>query len=168
MRRFQADHFSAAYSVRLLNKEDVPAVSVLCGGNTQYYDYCGLPFSEDTILRDMCITPPGKTLKDKYYAGYFVQDRLCAVIDLIDGYPDAETAFIGFFMLERTLQGTGRGTAMITELCDYLRRTGVVRIRLGIDRDNPQSMHFWKKNGFCPLQEIVREDGVIVLAQKML
>ena len=168
MRRLCANMFSEKYSVRLLDETDIPAIAALCSGNTQFYAYCAQPFSEETIRSDLHITPPGKGSEDKYYAGFFEDGRLCAVIDLIDGYPDDQTAFIGFFMMEKALQGAGRGTAIITELCGYLRRMGFSRVQLGIDKENPQSMHFWRKNGFTPVREIAHENGTIVLAQKAL
>lgn len=168
LRRLKPEAFSNVYAVWLLDETDIPVVSALCRGNTQFYAYCGQPFSEETIRSDLHITPPGKEAEDKYYAGFFEGERLCAVLDLIDGYPDGQTAFIGFFMMEKTLQGAGRGTAMISELCAYLRRTGFCRIQLGMDKDNPQAMHFWKKNGFEPVREIVREESTIILAQKLL
>ncbi|MBR3795833.1 MAG: GNAT family N-acetyltransferase [Clostridia bacterium] len=168
MRRLQSDKFSDVYSVRLLDETDIPMISALCRGNTQFYSYCGQPFSEETIRSDLYITPPGKGLEDKYYTGFFCDEQLCAVMDLIDGYPDDTTAFIGFFMLDKEIQGEGRGSAMITELCAYLKRMGCARVQLGIDKDNPQSTHFWKKNGFLSVREIVRPEGTIILAQRML
>ena len=168
MRRLDTNGFSETYSVRLLDETDIPAIAALCRGNTQFYAYCAQPFSVETIRSDLHITPPGKGSEDKYYAGFFDGGRLCAVIDLIDGYPDDQTAFIGFFMMEKALQGAGCGTAIITALCGYLRQTGFLRVQLGIDKENPQSMHFWKKNGFAPVRESAQEKGVIVLAQKTL
>lgn len=168
MKHLQETEFSKAYSVRLLDEKDIPMISALCRGNTQFYSYCGQPFSEETIRSDLHITPPGKGAEDKYYAGFFRGEQLCAVLDLIDGYPDDTTAFIGFFMLNKEIQGKGRGTAMITELCAYLKRMGFERVQLGIDKDNPQSTHFWKKNGFLFVREIVRADGTIILAQRTL
>lgn len=168
MRRLQTNAFSAAYDVRLLDEMDIPAIAALCSGNAQFYAYCGQPFSAETIRSDLHITPPGKEADDKYYAGFFDGRRLCAVLDLIDGYPDDQTAFIGFFMMEKTLQGAGRGSAIVAELCAYLKRFGFLRVQLGIDKDNPQSTHFWKKNGFEPVREIARKEGTIILAQRLL
>ncbi len=77
-------------------------------------------------------------------------------MDLIDGYPYAEIAFIGFFMMDRAYQGKQIGTAIISEVSDHLRSIGKTAVRLAIDKGNPQSTHFWKKNGF----EIIAEKDV--------
>ena len=52
----------------------------------------------------------------KYYVGFYDGDILVAIMDLIDGYPDSDTAFIGFFIMNRQLQGRQIGTSIIQEL----------------------------------------------------
>ena len=39
---------------------------------------------------------------------------------------------------------------------------------LGIDKNNPQSNHFWRKNGFEVIREVVQEEGTILVAEKEL
>ncbi len=66
------------------------------------------------------------------------------------------------------MQGTGEGTKIISRLCAELRNLGFDRIRLGIDKGNPQSTHFWKKNGFQVIREVPQERGTILLAERIL
>ena len=74
----------------------------------------------------------------------------------IYGYPNDDFAYIGFFMMNLKYQGKQIGTALIDEALDYLQIKGKTSVRLAIDRGNPQSTHFWKKNGF----EIIAEADV--------
>ena len=76
--------------------------------------------------------------------------------------------FIGFFMMNRQLQGRRIGTHIIQELCLYLKETGLKRVLLGIDKENPQSNAFWAKNSFSVIREIKQEAGAILLAEKRL
>ena len=69
-------------------------------------------------------------------------------MDLILGYPQEQTAFIGFFMVAAAHQGTGLGSALVGEAMEYLRSLGYTTLRLGVDKGNPQSFAFWSKNGF--------------------
>ena len=62
-------------------------------------------------------------------------------------------------MMNMAYQGSGRGTAIIDELINYLRKTGYQKIRLGIDKGNPQSEAFWTKHQFKKTREEV-QDGV--------
>ena len=74
-------------------------------------------------------------------------------MDLILNYPEEKTAYIGFFMTKKERQGRGLGTALIGELLDELRRERFRKVRLAVDRGNPQSKAFWEKNGFALMGE---------------
>ena len=91
--------FSRQYNVRRMYESDADTILALCRKNTQYYAYCGKNPSKELILNDLTITPPGKDFSSKYYVGFYERSELIAVMDLIDGYPDADTAFIGFFLM---------------------------------------------------------------------
>ena len=50
-----------------------------------------------------------------YYIGYFSNGQLIAVMDLIDGYPQRDIAFIGFFMTDAEVHNRGVGSAIIAD-----------------------------------------------------
>lgn len=160
--------FSTRYSVRPMTDADADAILALCRENTQYYRYCGKQPSRELILSDLHITPPDTPMSAKHYVGFFDDGILVAILDLIDGYPDGSTAFIGFFMMDQKLQGRQIGSGIVQELCRYLKQTGKKRVLLGIDKGNPQSNHFWKKNGFVVIREAAQEGGMILVAEKNL
>ncbi len=165
----RTDNISAVYDIRRLNEEDIPAIEELCQGNPQFYLYSSARPDRDFIAEDMRTCPPGKTAEDKYYCGLFDENGLAGVLDLIDGYPDEETAFIGFFMLDQRLQGRGAGSAFIDDLCRSLFRDGFKRVRLCIDEGNPQSSHFWQKNGFRIIKKTISQyNGSVLLAERDL
>ena len=114
------------------------------------------------------MTPPNTSENSKFYVGFYDRDTLVAVMDLIEGYPDDDAAFIGFFMLRGRLQGRGVGSEIMAEVFAYLRKREIRRCQLGIDKDNPQSNRFWKKNGFAVIREVSMDDGTILLAEKEL
>ena len=160
--------FSREYDVRRMDDSDADCILELCRGNTQFYEYCQASPTKEQVLTDLHITPPGVGVTDKYYIGFYRDGVLAAVMDLIDGYPEPETAFIGFFMMKKELQGKGAGSAVIRETASYLKTVGKTAIRLAIDKDNPQSTHFWKKNGFRVIREVDRDGWTILVAEKTL
>ncbi|MCD8047470.1 MAG: GNAT family N-acetyltransferase [Clostridiales bacterium] len=116
----------------------------------------------------MTALPPGKSAEDKYYLGFWSGERLAAVVDLILCYPDGETAFIGFFMVAREMQGQGFGSTLVGEFCAALSRD-FRRIRLVYVRDNQQSEGFWRKNGFSSTRERLEGEGyTAIIAQRQL
>lgn len=138
---------SMIYDVRKIKEKDVISVFQLCNKNPQYYQYCPPTVNIDGIKADLKELPPGKTIEDKYYVGFYDNNELVAVMDLILGYPNEITAFIGFFMMNAELQGKSIGSKIIKEVCEYLRNDFSF-IRLGYVKGNRQSENFWVKNLF--------------------
>lgn len=168
MKRLQIEKLSDSYKIRRLTEADVPMLYAWMTRNDQYYKYCGTGTSPERVRQDLTLCPPGIPPAQKHYVGFFDGDTLTAIMDLIDGYPNADTAFIGFFMMNKDLQGQGTGTAIIRDVLAYLAALDYTAVRLGIDKENPQSNHFWRKNGFTVLKEVTQEQGVILLAERKL
>lgn len=166
--RLEIEQFSKHYTVKRMKLEDAQLIYDMTSKNLQYYEYCGKMNTLEDIYNDLKITPLGVDAKDKYYVGFFREDELLAVMDLIDGFPDKRTAYIGFFMMNYKYQGKGLGTQLIAELLEYLKNMGFESVRLGYDKENPQSSHFWKKQKFCMVKEVSQDDGIIVVAERKL
>ena len=135
--------FSNTLQVRKLNEQDAQSIYALCKANRTYY---------------------------KYFLGFFHQDEtLAAILDLIAGYPDKDTAFIGLFMMAVNLQKKGIGTAILQDVLKQLGRQGFSRIRLGCIADNQEALSFWKRNGFQVTgQRTQTEDYEIIIMEKAL
>ena len=106
-------NFSKSYHVRMLTERDIPLILALCEKNTQFYEHCPPFVTEESIRDDMCALPQRKMdePQDKYYLGFFDDaEQLVAVMDFIDHYPTEQSCFIGFFMMERSVQGHGIGS----------------------------------------------------------
>ena len=159
---------SNTYKVTVLNQTDIPSILNLCSGNPQYYQYCPPAVTEDSIKKDLSALPDGKTLEDKYYLGFWMDNELVAVLDLILKYPNEKTAFIGFFMMNASMQGKGIGSCLIEEACAYLKEQFSF-VRLGYVKGNKQSQNFWTKNLFCPTGVIAHTDSYdIVIMERTL
>ena len=145
--------FSQKYAVRPLTAGDVDKILALCAENEQFYRYHPPLATRESVLEDMTALPPGKCTADKHYLGFFDGETLVAVLDLILDYPQEGTAYLGFFMTKKAVQGRGIGSALIGELLNELRKADCKKARLAVDRGNPQSKAFWEKNGFALIGE---------------
>lgn len=162
-------NFSGRYDVRKLKKEDAGRIYELCRMNDLYYRFCPPLATMESIGDDMTALPPGKTMESKYYVGYYEEDRLIAVLDLIDGYPEKEIVFIGLFMTDISIQNRGTGTEIINELTEYLCSQGYEKMQLAWVKGNPQAERFWLKNGFYAVRETSSPAaGSVILAEKIL
>jgi RimJ/RimL family protein N-acetyltransferase len=148
------DLLSNTFDVRRLGEEDIDLIYDLSCKNEIFYQYHPPFVTRESIRADMRALPPNKEYQDKYYVGYFANKTLVSVMDLILDYPENKIAFVGLFMMNLEYQGKGIGSKIIVECCKYLKTLGFDKIRLGVDKGNPQSNAFWKKNGFITVSEV--------------
>ncbi len=163
MKSIDISRFSSLYELRRLSEKDAEAVAEIAKGNSAFESY-----GVDEVLRDLTLLPPGKGMEEKYYLGYFEKDEMVGVLDFIDGYPEADTAYIGLFMLAKYEQGKKIGTSLIEALACYCRELGYNRLLLGYEKANPQAAGFWESLDFESIREIPQEDGIIVVAERSL
>lgn len=123
----------------------------LCSENHTFYRYHPPFVTRESILEDMEALPPGKSYEDKFYVGFFENEALVAIMDLILDYPAKGTAFIGLFMTNIQYQHRGISSKIISEIAVYLKASGYKKMRLGVDKGNPQSYSFWLKNNFSTI-----------------
>ena len=160
---------SHQYTVRRLTSADAEAVLALAVQNEIFYRYHPPLPTVQSITEDMAALPRGTTMRDKHFVGFFEDGRLVAVMDLILHSPQSGTAFVGWFITETDGQGRGRATDLMRECEAALAAQGCRKIRLAVDKGNPQSAGFWCKNGYAFTgQEIPNEHGAYLPMEKPL
>lgn len=58
------------------------------------------------MKNDLLALPPGKEQTDKHFLGIFDGASLVAVMDVIERYPDEQTALLGLLMVSKGRQGS--------------------------------------------------------------
>ena len=112
--------------------------------------------------------PEGKAKADKFYVGFWNGFDLVAVMDFVYAYPDEETVFIGLFMVDQAYQGKGIGGQIVTEALAYFANN-FRKARLAYVKGNPQSQHFWEKQGFKPIGcEVKQALYTVVIVEQSL
>jgi len=160
---------STRYAVCALTERDADAVLAIYRENGLFFRHCGARPTREQVLEDMTVTPPETARSAKHFVGFFRGGELIAVMDLIDGYPKTDIAYLGLFMLRAEEQGKQRGSAILSEAEAFLKAGGFRAIRLAINKGNPQSTHFWQKNGYVILREADRGKwGTLLEAEKAL
>ena len=154
---------SQKYSVRKLDENDVDIIYDMSCKNDIFYQYHPPFVTRESILDDMAALPPGKDYDDKCYVGFFENNSLVGLMDLILNYPEKEIVFIGLFMTDTRYQNRGVGSGIISDVIHCLKSYGYKEIRLGVDKGNPQSYSFWTKNNFS----VIREDTYILMGLRI-
>lgn len=150
MGRLNVRKFTSEGNIRYITEAEFADIAALCAGNPLYYKYSGRPApTAAEIQAEITALPPGKSRRDKYYLGIFDRsERLEALLDLIVGWPEEDTAWIGLFMVDAALQGRGFGSRVISELLTALTNYGFRRAALSVAHGDTQAEAFWLKNGF--------------------
>lgn len=139
---------SESFSVRRLELTDIDIIYDMSSKNEIFYKYHPPFVTKQSIIEDMKALPPHKSYSDKYYIGFFENNTLVALMDLILDYPEEKIAFIGLLMVGVEYQNKGVGSKIVSDAADYLSELGYKKIRVGVDKKNPQSNYFWSKNDF--------------------
>ena len=70
------------------------------------------------------------------------------VIDLVDGYPDPRTWYLGLIFLAPGARGTGLGAALLRALAEYARARGGGALRLAVTTANTGARRLYDRLGF--------------------
>lgn len=163
------EKLSTSYQVRKLTVQDANKAFALVQSNPTYFSYCPPQATRHSILEDMKVVPANKTLDDKYYVGFFKDNDLIAILDLVTSYPDDKSAWMGFFMVDAKYQGKGIGSSIMSDVLSAVENSGISRIELSYAKGNVQSEQFLLKNGFVKDGREIPVPGytVVVMEQNL-
>lgn len=168
MKTFSIDGLSRQYQVKRLGVDDLDDLFELCSQNKTYYYYCPPMVTKESIQQDMVALPANKGMEDKAYVGFYQEGQLIAVMDLISGYPENKTLYIGFFMIQVSLHRQKVGSALFSEVVSFAQKRGYQSIQLGWMKENSQASGFWLANGFKPIGQKDRKGQLVIEARLKL
>ena len=136
------------YKIQKLEEKDIKDIYNLCKENTKYYEYYKEKPTFYNIKEIFTAIPHNMTIKDKFFIGFYKDNKLISILDLITNYPNENSAYIGLFMINKSIQNKGIGSKIIEELCNTLKNQGFNNIELAYIEDNIEAKNFWLKNKF--------------------
>lgn len=163
---FKIENLSSDYFVKQFTEEDIPEIYELAKKNETYYKYMKTKPTYENLKDVITSLPPNKTLEDKFFLGFYYNDQLIAILDLILKYPNENTAFIGWFMMNKKFQHKGIGTKIVTEIFSCLKENGFSYIRLGYIKGNEESKNFWIRNDFKPTGIETQDENYTIVVLK--
>jgi len=114
----------------------------------------GVPPGPADAQSTYSILPEGKSYDDKFVFGIYLGAQMIGCADVIRGYPNHSTAYLGLLLIAEPFQVRGVGRASFVELESVVARwSGCDRIRLSVIRTNDRVIPFWQKLGFAPTGE---------------
>ncbi|TCN39308.1 acetyltransferase (GNAT) family protein [Kribbella orskensis] len=140
--------------LREITPEEVAELQELIESDPGYTErITGYPPGPADAQSLLMMRPEGLPEDAKVVLGAWEGDQLVAVIDLLNGYPDDRTAYIGLLEVHKNHQGRGVGAAAYRLLEEYLG-SDWWRLRLAVvDTNAEQAAGFWSRQGFEPTGE---------------
>ncbi|MGE0550403.1 MAG: N-acetyltransferase family protein [Kofleriaceae bacterium] len=124
---------------------DAPAIQAVLDTDPAMWELiCGAPLLPNTAEEELAWVPPGSSLDRKYF--YLVDD--VAVLDVIEGYPDPATWFVGLIFIAPNGRNRGLGTQLFAALAGHVRDAGGRAIRLAVVSTHDDAKRFYDRLGF--------------------
>lgn len=136
------------FDVRRLTEADIGDVYTLARDNRRYYRSIGAKPSRATLTEVITRVPEGAAPNSKHCVGFFDGDDLVAVLDLICGYPEANDAFIGWFMVAAERQRQGIGSQIMADVRATMHAQGYDFLQVVAPSHNEETLAFWYSQGF--------------------
>ena len=158
------ESLSTSYSVKPITQGEIADVYHLCRENRRYYRYAGTEPTKRNLTEVISEVPDGTELSQKHFVGFWDKDGdLVAILDLITDYHKEGEAFIGWFMVDASLQGQGIGSQIFADIRASLSAQGYSYLELGVIERNTEAAAFWRSVGFRPTGTVIPQERYNVL-----
>lgn len=153
---------SSVYAVRRIAEADISDVYSLCRSNHRYYRSIGERPSRKRLTEVISELPESAASSGKYFVGFYKDDDLYAVLDLITGYPEKDDAFIGWFMVDANHHRTGIGSQLFADIRAALKAMGFDHLSLKCPKASEEAAAFWTNQGFTGHADDADEKSIVM------
>ena len=135
---------------------DLAAVQQVLEGCPSYYLLeQGQLAAPGAALALMNECPPDRSTSDKAFWGIYVRNEIAGYAEILRGYPNETTMYLGLLILMESYQHRGVGALAYTRIEEEVTSwEGAATIRLAVLSTNPAPGTFWERMGFHSTGEI--------------
>ncbi|MBF7688830.1 GNAT family N-acetyltransferase [Acinetobacter sp. EC24] len=139
------------------NSADIAQLQSVYNASTDYFQIVlGKLPNNDAIDQDLLAVPQGCSLDAKFFYGIYEKTQMIGCLDLIRGYPNENTIFIGLLLFITARQGLGYGPQALEFVIQKAIQWNCPQLRIAIVQSNIKAISFWLREGFV---EIYRKDS---------
>ncbi|WP_225047788.1 GNAT family N-acetyltransferase [Lacticaseibacillus kribbianus] len=137
---------------------DRKAALALYQGAPDYFRLTHQPApTRATVTEDRLAKPADAPASAKHYGLLLENGVPVGVLDLLVGYPDAGTVYIGLLLLPASNQRRGLGRQAVAQLAAHFK--DYARLRVAVVDDNKPAAAFWQAEGFVPVSATTTDLG---------
>ena len=141
------------FTVRPLADRDAAPLQALFDEDPEYFH--GMNGRDIPVEEIRNALPPGLSRDDKFLYVIEQDNRLAGMIDVIRGFPEPATWYLGFLFIAKAFRGAHLGRNTLHALYDWARAHGAKAIRLGVVEDNARARWLYATEGF--VFQVMRE-----------
>ena len=162
--KLDIESFSTEYTVKPITESEISDVYWLCRENRRYYRYAKTEPTKRNLTEVISDFPDDTDASQKHFVGFWDKDEgLVAILDLITDYKKEGEAFIGWFMVDASLQGHGIGSQIFADIRASLSAQGYNYLELGVIEANTEAADFWQSVGFKLTGNVIEQERYNVL-----
>ncbi|MDL2220492.1 GNAT family N-acetyltransferase [Eubacteriales bacterium OttesenSCG-928-N14] len=141
------------YQIRPATQQDMPDIYQLQHNNVYYF----MLEQGGEVTMEQCKAgveelPPNTDAAQKHYILFYKDNRLHALLDYVEDYPQKQVAWIGLFMMDDDLQGQGIGKQLMQAFLSACKHEHYQCVQLGVIEGNTPALAFWQALGFVEIR----------------
>ena len=153
------------YEVRAITMQNFEQVFEVYGTNQDFFLLVrGEKATMENSIYDIDAIPPNCVIEQKIYISIWEDGKVIAVLDLIEGYPEQTSCWIGLLLVHGDSQGKKIGSKIVHAILNAAKASGYQSVQLGVIENNVKGIDFWQKHGFTTF----RHSGNIVVMTKRI
>ncbi|SJZ44618.1 Acetyltransferase (GNAT) family protein [Pilibacter termitis] len=158
-------HFLSEYKIEKITNDNFSKVFEIYSQNHDYFLLTqGSEATYEESIKDITALPPNCDLKQKQYFCLSQKNKIVAVVDVIESYPDPNTIWIGLLLIDKEQQGKNIGTKIVTGILSSAKLSGYKTVQLGVITNNLKALKFWEKQGFRSFRH---HENIVVMAKEL-
>ena len=122
----------------------------------------GINATIENSISDIDAIPPDTSVEQKIFIGIWEAGKVIGVLDLILGYPEQTSVWIGLLLIHGKLHNKKIGSRIVNAVLDAAGTAGYQSVQLGVIESNTKGMAFWQKHGFDALRY---DENIVVMAK---
>lgn len=155
--QIEEKHFNDLYKLQLTNPKYF--------SNMQDHE---VTFEE--CINGTSVLPPNIEMDQKYYLGFYRNDKLNVIADIITGFPKDNVVWIGLLMVDSSLKRKGLGRKTLNAIIEVTSSLGYESLQIGVLENNSNALEFWKAMNFKEIRRNLydKEKNINVVVMELV
>jgi len=137
------------YEIEPITKQNFRQIFEVYDTNQDFFHLVqGEKATIESSINDMVAVPPNCDIEQKIYISIWKNDKVIGILDVIEGFPDPTSFWIGLLLIHGEMHGKKIGSRIVDAVLNAAKVTGYKTSQLGVIENNTKGIAFWQNCGF--------------------